>query len=77
MTKHARNSGLARSILIRCARDNTASRKVAENAGYTRGGSNPRPSPWATASWPTSCSIPARNYWPLRADLASCEKICG
>jgi RimJ/RimL family protein N-acetyltransferase len=34
VTGHARNSGLARSILIRCARDNMASRQVAENAGY-------------------------------------------
>jgi [ribosomal protein S5]-alanine N-acetyltransferase len=34
VTRHARNSGLARSILIRCARDNMASRQVAENAGY-------------------------------------------
>jgi ribosomal-protein-alanine N-acetyltransferase len=45
VTKHARNSGLARSILIRCARDNTASRKVAENAGYTRVGIQPASEP--------------------------------
>src|SRR5215217_3066178 len=31
-------------------------------------GSNPFPNPWATASWPTSSSIPARSNWPLRAD---------
>lgn len=45
VTRHARNSGLARSILIRCARDNTASRHVAENAGYTTVGMQPASEP--------------------------------
>jgi ribosomal-protein-alanine N-acetyltransferase len=41
VTKHARNSGLARSIMIRCARGNLASRRVAERAGYTEIGIQP------------------------------------
>ena len=45
VTRHARNSGLARSILIRCARDNTASRHVAEDAGYTTLGIQPAAEP--------------------------------
>jgi ribosomal-protein-alanine N-acetyltransferase len=45
VTHHARQSGLARSILIRCAHDNTASRHVAENAGYTTIGIQPTSEP--------------------------------
>jgi [ribosomal protein S5]-alanine N-acetyltransferase len=45
VTQHAKKSGLARSILIRCARDNTASRHVAENAGYTTIGIQPASEP--------------------------------
>jgi [ribosomal protein S5]-alanine N-acetyltransferase len=41
VTQHARKSGLAMSILIRCARENAASRHVAENAGYTTIGIQP------------------------------------
>jgi [ribosomal protein S5]-alanine N-acetyltransferase len=41
VTKHAKNSGLARSIMIRCARENSASRRVAERAGYTEIGIQP------------------------------------
>jgi [ribosomal protein S5]-alanine N-acetyltransferase len=41
VTKHAKNSGLARSIMIRCARGNLASRRVAERAGYTAIGIQP------------------------------------
>src|SRR4029453_16786629 len=36
--------------------------------GTPQSGSNPRPNPWATVSWPTSCSIPARSNCPLRAE---------
>jgi RimJ/RimL family protein N-acetyltransferase len=45
VTQHAKKSGLARSILIRCARGNTASRHVAENAGYTTIGIQPTSEP--------------------------------
>ena len=45
VTRHARISGLAGSILIRCARENTASRHVAENAGYTTIGIQPASEP--------------------------------
>jgi RimJ/RimL family protein N-acetyltransferase len=45
VTQHARKSGLARSILIRCARDNAASRHAAENAGYTALGIQPASEP--------------------------------
>jgi [ribosomal protein S5]-alanine N-acetyltransferase len=41
VTRHARRSGLARSILIRCARGNLASRRVAERAGYSKIGIQP------------------------------------
>ena len=41
VTRHARNSGLARSILIRCARGNLASQRVAERAGYSKIGIQP------------------------------------
>jgi [ribosomal protein S5]-alanine N-acetyltransferase len=41
VTKHAKNSGLARSIMIRCARGNLASRRGAERAGYTAIGIQP------------------------------------
>lgn len=45
VTEHARTSGLAQSILIRCARDNAASRHVAEDAGYTTVGIQPASEP--------------------------------
>jgi RimJ/RimL family protein N-acetyltransferase len=41
VTRHARSSGLAKSIMIRCARENQASRRVAERAGYTKIGVQP------------------------------------
>jgi RimJ/RimL family protein N-acetyltransferase len=45
VTRHARNSGLARSLMIRCARGNLASRRVAERAGYTKIGVQPTSEP--------------------------------
>jgi [ribosomal protein S5]-alanine N-acetyltransferase len=45
VTQHARNTGLARSLIIRCARSNTASRRVAERAGYTKVGIQPASEP--------------------------------
>ena len=45
VTRHARSSGLARSIMIRCARGNKASRRVAERAGYTKIGIQPTSEP--------------------------------
>jgi RimJ/RimL family protein N-acetyltransferase len=45
VTRHARNSGLARSLMIRCARGNLASRRVAERAGYTKVGVQPTSEP--------------------------------
>jgi [ribosomal protein S5]-alanine N-acetyltransferase len=41
VTRHAKETGLARSLIIRCARGNTASRHVAERAGYTKVGIQP------------------------------------
>jgi RimJ/RimL family protein N-acetyltransferase len=38
VTSHAKETGLATSLMIRCARGNTASRRVAERAGYTKVG---------------------------------------
>jgi ribosomal-protein-alanine N-acetyltransferase len=45
VTRHAGNSGLARSLMIRCARGNRASRRVAERAGYTKIGVQPTSEP--------------------------------
>jgi len=45
VTRHAGNSGLARSLMIRCARGNLASRRVAERAGYTKIGVQPTSEP--------------------------------
>jgi [ribosomal protein S5]-alanine N-acetyltransferase len=45
VTRHARETGLARSLIIRCARGNTASRRVAERAGYTKVGIQPASEP--------------------------------
>jgi RimJ/RimL family protein N-acetyltransferase len=36
VTRYAKETGLATSLIIRCARGNTASRRVAERAGYTK-----------------------------------------
>jgi ribosomal-protein-alanine N-acetyltransferase len=36
VTEHAESTGLTDSIIIRCARGNTASRRVAETAGYAQ-----------------------------------------
>jgi ribosomal-protein-alanine N-acetyltransferase len=41
VTRHAGITGLARSLMIRCARGNLASRRVAERAGYTKIGVQP------------------------------------
>jgi [ribosomal protein S5]-alanine N-acetyltransferase len=45
VTRHAQDSGLATSLLIRCATDNTASRRVAERAGYREIGIQPASEP--------------------------------
>ena len=45
VTRHARDTGLATSLSIRCARGNTASRSVAERAGYSKVGIQPRSEP--------------------------------
>jgi ribosomal-protein-alanine N-acetyltransferase len=45
VTRHARDSGLATSLLIRCATDNVASRRVAERAGYRKVGIQPASEP--------------------------------
>ena len=45
VTRHANETGLARSLIIRCARGNTASRRVAERAGYTKVGIQPASEP--------------------------------
>jgi ribosomal-protein-alanine N-acetyltransferase len=45
VTQYARDTGLAISLIIRCARGNTASRRVAERAGYTQVGIQPRSEP--------------------------------
>jgi len=45
VTRHARDTGLATSLIIRCARGNAASRRVAERAGYTKVGIQPRSEP--------------------------------
>ena len=45
VTQHARDTGLAKSLLIRCAKGNTASRRVAERAGYRRIGIQPASEP--------------------------------
>jgi RimJ/RimL family protein N-acetyltransferase len=45
VTRHARASGLATSLLIRCATSNVASRRVAERAGYRRVGIQPASEP--------------------------------
>ena len=45
VTRHARDSGLATSLLIRCATGNTASRRVAERAGYREVGVQPTSEP--------------------------------
>jgi [ribosomal protein S5]-alanine N-acetyltransferase len=41
VTQHARDFGLATSVLIRCAKGNAASRRVAERAGYRMVGIQP------------------------------------
>jgi ribosomal-protein-alanine N-acetyltransferase len=51
VTRHARKSGLARSLLIRCARDNAASRHVAERAGYATIGIQPASEPLGDGGW--------------------------
>jgi len=45
VTRHARDSGLATSLLIRCAIGNAASRRVAEHAGYREIGVQPASEP--------------------------------
>ena len=45
VTGHAKESGLAISLLIRCASSNTASRRVAERAGYREIGIQPASEP--------------------------------
>jgi RimJ/RimL family protein N-acetyltransferase len=45
VTRHARDCGLATSLLIRCAVGNAASRRVAERAGYRRIGIQPLSEP--------------------------------
>jgi len=45
VTRHARHSGLARSLMIRCVRGKLASRRVAERAGYTKIGVQPTSEP--------------------------------
>ena len=45
VTQHARDSGLATSLLIRCAKGNAASRRVAERAGYRTVGIQPASEP--------------------------------
>jgi [ribosomal protein S5]-alanine N-acetyltransferase len=45
VTRHAKETGLARSLIIRCARGNTASRRVAERAGYSKVGIQPASEP--------------------------------
>jgi RimJ/RimL family protein N-acetyltransferase len=45
VTRHARDSGLATSLLIRCAVGNAASRRVAERAGYRTVGIQPLSEP--------------------------------
>jgi RimJ/RimL family protein N-acetyltransferase len=45
VTGHAKESGLAASLLIRCASSNTASRRVAEGAGYREIGIQPASEP--------------------------------
>jgi len=45
VTQHARDTGLATSLLIRCATGNAASRRVAERAGYRRIGTQPASEP--------------------------------
>ena len=45
VTQHAKDTGLAISLIIRCARGNMASRRVAERAGYTQVGIQPRSEP--------------------------------
>jgi len=45
VTRHAKDNGLATSLVIRCARGNTASRRVAERAGYTKVGIQPLSEP--------------------------------
>ena len=45
VTRHARDSGLANSLLIRCAAGNAASRRVAERAGYREVGIQPAAEP--------------------------------
>jgi [ribosomal protein S5]-alanine N-acetyltransferase len=45
VTRHANESGLATSLLIRCARSNVASRRVAEGAGYQEIGIQPAAEP--------------------------------
>ena len=45
VTRHARESGLASSLLIRCAAGNSASRRVAERAGYREVGIQPASEP--------------------------------
>ena len=45
VTRHAHDSGLATSLLIRCATGNAASRRVAEHAGYRTVGIQPAAEP--------------------------------
>jgi [ribosomal protein S5]-alanine N-acetyltransferase len=45
VTRHARDSGLASSLLIRCAAGNAASRRVAERAEYREVGIQPAAEP--------------------------------
>jgi ribosomal-protein-alanine N-acetyltransferase len=45
VTRHAQESGLATSLLIRCATSNVASRRVAERAGYHEVGIQPASEP--------------------------------
>jgi RimJ/RimL family protein N-acetyltransferase len=45
VTRHARDSGLASSLLIRCAAGNAASQRVAERAGYRKVGIQPASEP--------------------------------
>ena len=87
MTRHAKETGLATSLIIRCARGNAASRRVAERAGYTKVGIQPASEPLGDGELADlvlySSSVVLLNAVLLsRGGAASgwracCGKICG
>ena len=63
VTGYARSAGLAASIVIRCAAANTASRHVAEAAGYREVGRMPQAEPVGSGELSELICMPSRGRY--------------